>query len=144
MSEKQKTLFGRGRRNFFTGLAVVLPVIISIGIALWLFNKAVDVSDILLYPFRFFPGLTLDNIWKDAANGNPGTELYWWWEVVAILEAVILTGLLGFITRYYIGRKIVQLVDYVMLKVPLLGKIYGTIKQVNQAFTSELGTDSLV
>lgn len=137
MSENKKSLFGRGRRNFFTGLAVVLPVIISIGIALWLFNKAVDVSDILLYPFRFFPGLDLGDIWKDATNGNPGTELFWWWKVVAILEAVILTGLLGFITRYYIGRKIIQLVDFIMLKVPLLGKIYSTIKQVNQAFTSE-------
>ena len=51
MSKKKKTIFRRGRRNFFTGLAVVLPVIISVGIALWLFNKAVDVSDILLYPF---------------------------------------------------------------------------------------------
>ena len=52
MSKKKRTIFRRGRRNFFTGLAVVLPVIISVGIALWLFNKAVDVSDILLYPFR--------------------------------------------------------------------------------------------
>ena len=82
MSENKKTFFGRGRRNFFTGLAVVLPVIISIGIALWLFNKAVDVSDILLYPFRFIPGLELSDIWKDATNGNPGSELFWWWEVV--------------------------------------------------------------
>ena len=93
MSENKKTFFGRGRRNFFTGLAVVLPVIISIGIALWLFNKAVDVSDILLYPFRFIPGLELSDIWKDATNGNPGSELFWWWEVVAIFEAVLLTGL---------------------------------------------------
>ncbi|HCV97813.1 MAG TPA: hypothetical protein DGJ56_00810, partial [Verrucomicrobiales bacterium] len=64
MSKKKKTIFRRGRRNFFTGLAVVLPVIISLGIALWLFNKAVDVSDILLYPFRFVPGVELTDIWK--------------------------------------------------------------------------------
>lgn len=115
----------------------MLPVIISIGIALWLFNKAVDVSDILLYPFRFIPGLSPSDIWKDATAESPGTELFWWWEVIAIFEAVIFTGLLGFITRYYIGKKIVQLVDYTMLQVPLLGKIYGTIKQVNEAFTSE-------
>ena len=40
-------------------------------------------------------------------------------------------------TRYYVGKKLVQLMDYVLLNVPLLGKIYGTVKQVNQAFTSE-------
>jgi uncharacterized membrane protein len=131
---KRATLLGRTRRNFFTGLAVVLPVIISIGVALWLFNQAVAVSDILLFPFRFIPGIDLSDIWKD---GKPGTDLYFEWKVVAILEAVVLTGLLGFLTRYYIGKKLVQLMDYVLLNVPLLGKIYGTVKQVNQAFTSE-------
>ena len=131
---KGVTLLGRSRRNFFTGLAVVLPVIISIGVALWLFNQAVAVSDILLYPFRFIPGLELNDIWKD---GQPGSELYFGWKVVAVLEAVILTGLLGYLTRYYVGKKLVQLMDYVMLNVPLLGKIYGTVKQVNQAFASE-------
>tara|TARA_Y100000588_G_scaffold65718_1_gene65689 strand:- start:13 stop:735 length:723 start_codon:yes stop_codon:yes gene_type:complete len=134
---KRVTLLGRSRRNFFTGLAVVLPVIISIAVALWLFNQAVAVSDILLFPFKYIPGLELEHIWKDAVDGQPGKELYWWWKVVAILEAVILTGLLGFLTRYYVGKKLVQLMDYVMLNVPLLGKIYGTVKQVNQAFTSE-------
>ncbi|MDP6795792.1 MAG: DUF502 domain-containing protein [Verrucomicrobiota bacterium] len=128
---KRVTLLGRTRRNFFTGLAVVLPVIISIGVALWLFNQAVAVSDILLYPFRSIPGL---EIWKD---GKPGSDLYFGWKVVAILEAVVLTGLLGFLTRYYVGKKLVQLMDYILLNVPLLGKIYGTVKQVNQAFTSE-------
>ena len=131
---KRATLLGRTRRNFFTGLAVVLPVIISIGVALWLFNQAVAVSDILLFPFRFIPGIDLIDIWKD---GKPGTDLFFEWKVVAILEAVVLTGLLGFLTRYYIGKKLVQLMDYVLLNVPLLGKIYGTVKQVNQAFTSE-------
>ena len=131
---KGATLLGRTRRNFFTGLAVVLPVIISIGVALWLFNQAVAVSDILLFPFRFIPGIELSDIWKD---GKPGTDLFFEWKVVAILEAVVLTGLLGFLTRYYIGKKLVQLMDYVLLNVPLLGKIYGTVKQVNQAFTSE-------
>ena len=131
---KRATLLGRTRRNFFTGLAVVLPVIISIGVALWLFNQAVAVSDILLFPFRFIPGIDLSDIWKD---GKPGTDLFFEWKVVAILEAVVLTGLLGFLTRYYIGKKLVQLMDYVLLNVPLLGKIYGTVKQVNQAFTSE-------
>ena len=131
---KRATLLGRTRRNFFTGLAVVLPVIISIGVALWLFNQAVAVSDILLFPFRFIPGIDLIDIWKD---GKPGTDLYFEWKVVAILEAVVLTGLLGFLTRYYIGKKLVQLMDYILLNVPLLGKIYGTVKQVNQAFTSE-------
>ena len=124
------TLLGRTRRNFFTGLAVVLPVIISIIVARWLFEKAGNVSKTLLFPFEYFAGI-------DAESFKDGSELIWYWGVVAILEAVVLTGLLGLLTRYYIGKKLVQLMDYVLLNVPLLGKIYGTVKQVNQAFTSE-------
>ena len=136
---KRATVLGRTRRNFFTGLAVVLPVIISIGVALWLFNQAVAVSDILLFPFQYRPGhWTLSDIWKDAIDGKPGSEsVLGGWKVIAILEAVTLTGLLGFLTRYYIGKKLVQLMDYILLNVPLLGKIYGTVKQVNQAFAGE-------
>jgi len=130
MSKKQKSKLGRARRNFFTGLAVVLPVIISIIVALWLFEKAGNVSKILLFPFEYIPGI-------DAESFKDGNELIWYWGVVAIFEAVVLTGLLGFLTRYYIGKKLVQLMDFVLLNVPLLGKIYGTVKQVNQAFTSE-------
>lgn len=127
---KRATVLGRTRRNFFTGLAVVLPVIISIIVALWLFEKAGNVSKILLFPFTYLPEI-------DAGSFKNGNELIWYWGVVAILEAVTLTGLLGFLTRYYIGKKLVQLMDYILLNVPLLGKIYGTVKQVNQAFAGE-------
>ena len=73
----------------------------------------------------------------DTARFAPNGGNRQGWKVVAVLEAVILTGLLGYLTRYYVGKKLVQLMDYVMLNVPLLGKIYGTVKQVNQAFASE-------
>jgi uncharacterized membrane protein len=43
----------------------------------------------------------------------------------------------GGLTRYYIGRKLVQTIDNVLLSLPLLNKIYSTIKQVNNAFSSE-------
>jgi uncharacterized membrane protein len=43
---------------------------------------------------------------------------------------------MGRLTRYYIGIKLVELLDQGLLRVPLLNKIYGTIKQVNEAFTS--------
>ena len=130
MSKQQKTRLGRARRNFFTGLAVVLPVIISIIVALWLFEKAGNVSKILLFPFKYIPGI-------DADSFKNGDELVWYWGVVAIFEAIVLTGLRGSLTRYYVGKKLVQLMDYVLLNVPLLGKIYGTVKQVNQAFASD-------
>lgn len=133
---KKKTLFGSVRANFFAGLAVVLPAVISIAVVIWLFEKAVDVSDILLFPFPWIPGIDNADIWKDSVDGKTGTELIWRWKLIAVIEAMLLTGLLGVFARYYIGKKIIQLVEFTLLKVPLLGKIYGTVKQVNEAFTS--------
>jgi uncharacterized membrane protein len=62
--------------------------------------------------------------------------LYWYWSLAALGLAVLLISLVGRLTRYYIGIKLVQLLDHGLLRVPLLNKIYVTIKQVNEAFTS--------
>jgi len=55
---------------------------------------------------------------------------------VAIALAILLITILGLLTRYYIGKRLIALMDTVMLRVPLLNKIYSTIKQVNEAFSS--------
>ena len=87
MSKQQKTRLGRARRNFFTGLAVVLPVIISIGVALWLFEPGWS-----LFPTsccihsHTFPGIELSDSLEGM--GKPGSDLVLGWKVVAILEAV--------------------------------------------------------
>ena len=38
--------------------------------------------------------------------------------------------------RNYFGKRIIQWVDSALLRVPLLNKIYGATKQVNDAFSS--------
>jgi len=62
--------------------------------------------------------------------------MYWYWSLAAFTLAVLLISMVGRLTRYYIGKKIIQLLDQGLLRVPLLNKIYVTIKQVNEAFTS--------
>ena len=61
--------------------------------------------------------------------------VYWHWSLVSFLLAVLFTSLIGRLTRYYFGKKIIELLDFLMLRVPLLNKIYGTVKQVNEAFS---------
>ena len=62
--------------------------------------------------------------------------MYRYWSVVAIALAILLITILGLLTRYYIGKRLIALMDTVMLRVPLLNKVYSTIKQVNEAFSS--------
>lgn len=122
----KKTLFAHWRANFLTGLAVVLPAVISIAVIIWLFGTVANITDLLLF---FVP----QNI--THRNGGDG-PMYWYWSAAAFALAIVLVSVVGLATRHYIGKKLIQLVDDVLLRVPLLNKIYGAIKQVNEAFTS--------
>ncbi|PYK97220.1 MAG: hypothetical protein DME19_17070, partial [Verrucomicrobia bacterium] len=68
---------------------------------------------------------------KDLGAGT----MHWYWSLVALVLAVLLIGLVGSLARYYFGKKLIQWVDLALLRVPLLNKIYSTIKQVNQVFS---------
>jgi uncharacterized membrane protein len=126
ISGVNKTLFGRWRANFFTGLAVLLPAIVSVVVLFWVFTSVANVTDTLLF---FLPGKLTHR------NGGEG-PMYWYWSLAALLLAVVLISVAGRLTRYYIGKKVIQVLDVTLLRVPLLNKIYITIKQVNEAFTS--------
>jgi uncharacterized membrane protein len=126
----KKGLFARWRSYFLTGFVVLLPALMTFVLAKWLFGTIASITDLLLF---FVPaGIT-------HSSGGAG-PMYWYWSLMALLVAVMLIGCAGFLTRYYIGRRMIWWLDLVFLRVPLLNKIYSTIKQVNEAFTS--GTKS--
>jgi uncharacterized membrane protein len=129
MSLKINDLVVRWRANFFTGLAIVLPAVISIGLILWIFAFISDKTDTLL--------LFLPPSWTHAKlpNGEWG-GLYWYWSWFALLLTIFLICLVGRYARNYIGRKAIEWMDHAMMRVPLMNKIYGTVKQVNESFHS--------
>jgi len=122
--------FKRWQANFGAGLAIVLPVVISIAIVIWLFGSVANITDKLLYPLKFF----LDKAYI-YENGRDG-KIFWYWSLTALFLAIFLIGLLGGLARYYLGKQLIRFMDHVMMRVPLINKIYSAIKQVNDAFTT--------
>lgn len=118
------------KANFFTGLAVVLPALLSIGAVVWLFGTVSNFTDTLLF---FLP--------KDWTHERGGEgPMRWYWSLFALALAIGLITLVGRFGRNYLGKKLIQLADEVLLRVPLLNKIYGALKQINEAFTSSKTT----
>jgi uncharacterized membrane protein len=119
--------WSRWRTNFVTGLLLVLPGVLTLALLNWLFGTIANLTNFLLFwvPRRI----------THQADGQG--EMWWYWSVVALLIAVALVSLLGQLTRYYVGKRVIMAVDSLMLRVPLLNKVYGTIKQVNEAFSSD-------
>jgi len=121
-----KSPFASWRASFLTGLVVVLPGVITLALVKWLFGTVSSLTDLLLF---FLP-----SEWTHANEGNG--SMYWYWSLAALVLAVLLVSLVGFAARYYIGIQLIAWLDAAMLRVPLLNKIYGTIKQVNEAFST--------
>jgi uncharacterized membrane protein len=122
----RKSFFARWRASFLTGLAVVLPGAITLAVVKWFFGTITKFTDFLL----FFLPISLTH----ADNGDG--PIHWYWSLLAVVLAVVIVSFIGGMTRYYIGKRIIAWADSVMLRVPVLNKIYGTIKQVDEAFSS--------
>jgi uncharacterized membrane protein len=119
----------RWRANFFAGLAIVMPAVISLAVVVWLFNNVSNITDKLLF---FLP-----TSWTHERRPDGGLgEIEWYWRWVALALAVFLICLAGRYGRNYFGRKTIEWLDTAIMRVPLMNKIYGTVKQVNESFSS--------
>ena len=126
MSFDENSILNRWRRNFLAGLAIAMPGIISIAVVVWLFQHVSDVTDVLLF---FLP-----RDWTHAPGENG--QMYWYWRCFTLALAVFLICLVGRFARDYLGRKAIKWTDQALMSIPLLNKIYSTVKQVNQSFSN--------
>ena len=119
-----KEFLAQSRADFLAGLAVVLPVAVSIGVVIWLFGAVSNLTDTLL--------LLVPKDWIRNGEGS----LYLYSRVFALLVAILLIGVVGRLGRYYFGKKLIQGVDVILMRVPLLNRIYTGLKQIHEAFAS--------
>lgn len=127
---EQRRVFCRWRTNFVTGLAVLLPALVTLAIVKWLFGTIASFTDLLLF---FLP-----RAWTHEDGGHG--PMFWYYSLAAFVLALLLVSMVGLLTRYYVGKKLILWLDKFMLRLPLLNKIYSTIKQVNEAFSAGKNT----
>ncbi len=116
MSTKKpkKSVFARIRNNFIAGIVVLIPI----GITLYLTLAIVKVSSKIL-PKEINPNNYLPyNI--------PGIE---------IVIALLLITLIGWLSLSFIGKKLLNIFDNILNKIPVLRTIYSAFSQVLETFT---------
>jgi uncharacterized membrane protein len=126
----QKSLMARWRASFLAGLAILLPGVVTLAVAKWLFGTVSSFTDTLLFFLPYF--MSRKAIYQDGVSG----PMFWYWSVLALLLAIAIVTVVGVLARSYFGKQLIAWADNLMLRVPMLNKIYGTIKQVDEAFTS--------
>jgi len=101
----------RLKRYFITGLVVLLPVVLSIYILVKVFSFCDNVLG------RFF-----NSYFKETLGFYiPGLGL------ILLLSIILLTG---FSASHFLGKKLFPSFENTFLKIPLLNKIYPTLKQI--------------
>ena len=113
----------RLRNYFLTGLVLVGPLYITINLTWWLINWVDD----LMRPF--IP------VWLR-------TESYLTFRVpgVGLIVALVSLTLLGFLTANLVGRKLVELGEDLLNRMPIVRPIYKTIKQIFETLFANSGS----
>lgn len=126
LNRDMKSFLPMIRTCFLTGIFVVIPIFLSVWIALTLFTRLTDwaVSWVQKAPFSG----TLPPFWTDML-----TRLF---SLLLLFGVLFIIGLL---TRITIGRKLILLAENLLLKLPIIRFIYSTCKQIGDALWSSKG-----
>ena len=124
IKKQRKSVFARIRNNFIAGVVVLIPI----GITLYLTLAIVKVSSKIL-PKEINPNNYLPyNI--------PGIE---------IIIALLLITLIGWLSLSFIGKKMLNIFDNILNKIPILRTIYSAFSQMLETFTkSTVGKKNVV
>ena len=114
LKEKKRSIFTRIRNYFIAGVVVLIPI----GVTFYLTIFIVKISSRIL-PKEINPNHYLPyNI--------PGLE---------IIISIILITLIGWLSLSFIGRKLLNLFNNILKKIPILRTIYSAIGQMTETFT---------
>src|SRR6516225_6919919 len=119
-------LVGRLRNYFLTGLILVAPAYITISLTWWFINWVDDLVRPFI-PIAYRPETYLP-------VKIPGLGL--------IIVFITLT-LLGFLTANFVGRKLVEVGEKILNRMPVVRPIYNSLKQIFQTLFAKGGSSFL-
>jgi len=128
---RERSIFGRLRQLFLTGLVIILPMVISVWLLEMLFGIVEGISTpIILRSVTIF-GLPYAD--------DPAFTLYAA-PLIGLLVTILLILLVGLLTTNLFGQRFVEAFDRLMLRIPLIKGIYGAARQLLNAFNTQTTT----
>jgi uncharacterized membrane protein len=116
-------LVARLRNYFLTGLILVGPLYITISLTWWFINWVDDLVRPFI-PIAYRPETYLP-------LKVPGTGL---------IVALVAITMLGFLTANLVGRKLVEVSEYILNRMPVVRAIYKSLKQIFETLFSKSGS----
>ena len=123
-TEKKRSIFARIRNYFIAGMVVLIPIGITVYLTIFLISISSKILPKEINPNHYLP------------YDIPGVE---------ILISIFLITLIGWISLSFLGKKLLNLFDNILKKIPILRTIYPAIGQMIETFTkSEKGKKNVV
>lgn len=111
------------RDNFIAGVAVILPAAVTV----WLLRVIyLSLSEKILNPLMRQFQAYLPNIYFEYAA-----------RTVVLLILIMIVSMIGLATRVLFIRKLFSSGERIFFKIPMIGKVYITMKQMSRAFLGE-------
>jgi len=118
MPEKRsnKPLISRLRNYFFAGAVVLIPIAITIYLIIFFIKISAKIIPKEINPNHYLP------------VDIPGIE---------ILIAIFLITFIGWLSLSFLGKKLIDIFNNLLKKIPILRTIYSAILQMTESFTAD-------
>ena len=114
MKEKKRSIFRRIRNYFIAGVVVLIPIGITIYLTIFLISISTKILPKEINPNHYLP------------YNVPGVE---------IITAIILITIIGWLSLSFLGKKLLNLFNSILKRIPILRTIYSAIGQMTETFT---------
>ena len=111
---KKTSILSRLRNNFFAGAVVLIPIGITLYLSLFIIKVSTNILPKELNPNNYLP------------FEIPGIE---------IIIAVIIITFIGWLSLSFLGKKIFELINRILKRIPILRTIYSAINQMTESLT---------
>ena len=113
-TEKKRSIFARIRNYFIVGVVVLIPIGITIYLTIFLVSISSKILPKEINPNHYLP------------YDIPGVE---------IATAIFLITIIGWLSLSFLGKKLLNIFNNILKRIPILRTIYPAIVQMTETFT---------
>ena len=113
-SQKKRSVLARLRNNFIAGVVVLIPIGITVYLTLFITKISSKILPKELNPNHYLP------------YDIPGVE---------IIISIILITFIGWLSLSFIGKKLLEIFNNILKRIPILRTIYSAFVQMLDIFT---------
>ena len=113
--EKKRSIFTRIRNYFIAGIVVLIPIGITIYLTLFLISISSKILPKEINPNHYLP------------YSIPGLE---------IVISILLITIIGWLSLSFIGKRLLDLIENILKRIPILRTIYSAIGQMTESFAN--------